>query len=63
MAARVAAQLSKENDLEVRTARGGLGEFSVSLDGQKVIDTNRLWYPTPHKVVAKTRALLAEQPS
>ncbi len=47
MAARVAAQLSKENDLEVRTARGGLGEFSVSLDGQKVIDTNRLWYPTP----------------
>jgi hypothetical protein len=63
MAARVAAQLSKENDLEVQTTRGGLGEFSVSIDGQKVIDTNRLWYPTPSKVVAKARALLVEQPS
>lgn len=63
MATRVAAQLSKEKDLEVKTVKGGLGEFSVSLEGQKVIDTNRLWYPTPSKVVAKTRALLAEQPS
>ena len=63
MASRVAAQLSKENGLEVETARGGLGEFSVSIDGRKVVDTNRLWYPTPSKVVAKTRALLAEQPS
>lgn len=63
MAASVAAQLSKENDLEVETAKGGFGEFSVSIDGQKVIDTNRLWYPTPGKVVAKVRKLLAEQPS
>ena len=63
MAASVAAQMSKENDLEVETAKGGLGEFSVSIDGQKVIDTNRLWYPTPGKVVAKVRKLLAEQPS
>ena len=63
MAARVAAQLSKENDVEVATAKGGLGEFSVSIDGQKVIDTNRLWYPTPRKVVAKVLNLLALQPS
>jgi hypothetical protein len=63
MAARVAAQLSKENGVEVETARGGLGEFSVSIDGQKVINTNRLWYPTPSKVVAKTRKLLAKQTS
>jgi hypothetical protein len=63
MAARVAAQLSKENDIEVATAKGGLGEFSVSIDGQKVIDTNRLWYPTPRKVVAKVLNLLALQPS
>lgn len=63
MAARVAAQLSKENDIEVTTANGGLGEFSVSIDGQKVIDTNRLWYPTPRKVVAKILNLLALQPS
>lgn len=46
MAARVAAELSKENDLEVQTTKGGFGEFSVSIDGEKVIDTNRLWYPT-----------------
>ena len=63
MAARVAAQLSKENDIEVATAKGGLGEFSVSIDGQKMIDTNRLWYPTPRKVVAKVLNLLALQPS
>ena len=63
MAARVAAQLSKENDIEVATAKGGLGEFSVSIDGQKVIDSNRLWYPTPRKVVAKVLNLLALQPS
>ena len=60
MAASVAAQLSKENDLEVETAKGGLGEFSVSIDGQKVIDTNRLWYPTPSKIIKKIKALLAE---
>jgi len=59
MAASVAAQLSKENDLEVETAKGGLGEFSVSIDGQKVIDTNRLWYLTTSKMVKKIRVLLA----
>jgi len=63
MAARVAAELSKENNLEVQTTKGGFGEFSVSIDGEKVIDTNRLWYPTPSKVVTKTRALLVKQPS
>lgn len=63
MAASVAGQLSKENDLEVETVRGGLGELSVFIDGRKVIDTNRLWYPTPSKMVARTRALLAEPSS
>jgi hypothetical protein len=63
MAASVAAQLSKENDLEVQTVKGGLGEFSVSVDGQKVIDTNRLWYPSPSKVVTRVRALASEEPS
>jgi len=63
MAARVAAQLSKENGVEVETVSGGLGEFSVSIEGQKVIDTNRLWYPTPSKVIAKTRTHLAKPTS
>ena len=63
MAARVAAQLSNESDVEVETARGGLGEFSVTNDGQKIVDTNRFWYPTPSKVVPKSLARLAERPS
>jgi hypothetical protein len=58
MATRVAAQL-KENNVETETIRGGLGEFSVCIDDQKVIDTNRLWYPTPSKILKKIRALLA----
>lgn len=60
MASRVAAQLRKENNVAVETVRGGLGEFSVYIDERKVIDTNRLWYPAPNKVVKKVQALLAE---
>jgi len=59
MASRVAAQLNKENNVEVETIKGGLGEFSVFIDGHKVIDTNRFWYPSTNKVVKKIRALLA----
>ena len=60
MASRVAAQLRKETDTQVEVVRGGLGEFSVYIDDRKVIDTNRLWYPTPSKIVKRVRALLAE---
>lgn len=60
MASRVAAQLRKETDTQVETIKGGLGEFSVYLDERKVIDTNRLWYPTPSKIVKKMKALLTE---
>jgi hypothetical protein len=63
MAASVAAELANDKEVEVETVRGGLGEFSVYIDGEKIIDTNRFWYPTPAKVVAKTRARLAEQRS
>ena len=59
MAASVAAQLKKQSDVQVQTIKGGLGEFSVSIGGQKLIDTNRFWYPRPSKVVDKVRALLA----
>ena len=61
MAARVARQLRGEDDLQVETVAGGLGEFSVLLDGQKVIDTSRILYPLPGKVVARVRELLAEK--
>jgi hypothetical protein len=60
MASRVAAQLSKEDNLEVETIKGGLGEFSVVIDEKKLIDTNRFWYPSTSKIVQKIRALLAQ---
>jgi len=63
MAASVAAELAKENNCEVQTFAGGLGEFSVSIDGEKVIDTNRFWYPSTKNVVAKTRELLSHETS
>ncbi len=58
MASRVAARLQKENGVAAETVRGGLGEFSVYLDEEKVIDTNRFWYPTTNKVVKKIQTLL-----
>ena len=63
MAASLAAELSKENGCKVETISGGLGEFSVSIDGEKVLDTNRLWYPSQKKVVAKTRERLSQKTS
>jgi hypothetical protein len=60
MAARVAKQLKGESDLQVETVKGGLGEFSVFIDGHLTIDTIRLWYPIPSKVIERIRALLAE---
>jgi hypothetical protein len=58
MATRVAAQLKEENNVETETVKGGLGEFSVWIDEQKVIDTNRLWYPSRSKIVKRVHALL-----
>jgi hypothetical protein len=61
MAARVADELRAEAGVEVETVKGGLGEFSVSVDGRKEIETSRLWYPNTNKVLARLRALLAER--
>jgi hypothetical protein len=55
----VAARLKEEDELEVETVKGGLGELSVSIDERKVVDTNRFWYPTPGSVLKKVRAALA----
>jgi hypothetical protein len=60
MAARVAAQLRKDPDLQVQTIKGGLGEFSVLIEGIKLIDTNRLWYPRPSQVVRRVLDSLAD---
>ena len=56
----MAAQLTSEDGIEVEKVRGGLGEFSVYFDDQKVIDTSRLWYPTTNKIVSKVRQLLSK---
>ncbi len=41
----MAAKLKREDGVEVETVRGGLGELSVSIQGRKVVDTNRFLYP------------------
>jgi hypothetical protein len=61
MAARVATELKNDSDVQVALVKGGLGEFALSIDGQKVIDTNRLWYPRPSKIVSEIRRLLASE--
>jgi len=58
IAARVAAELENDSDVQVTIVKGGLGELSVSIDNRKVIDTNRLWYPRPSKIVNDIRTLL-----
>lgn len=57
----MAALLQEEAGVEVETVKGGLGEFNVFLDHQKIVETSRLWYPTPRKVVARVRAALAAE--
>jgi hypothetical protein len=58
----VAQQLKEENDVDVEVVKGGLLELSVGIDGEKVIDTNRLWYPLPSSLTRKTRKLLDREP-
>jgi hypothetical protein len=57
----VAEQLRRENDVEVEVVKGGLLELSVDIDGEKVIETNRLWYPLPSGLVRRTREFLNKE--
>lgn len=61
MAARVTGQLSEQKDVVVDTLKGRLGEFRVSINGKDVIETSRLWYPNPNKVVTRIKELLQLQ--
>jgi len=54
----VAARLRSETKSEVELRKGGLGELSVVIDGQKVVDTNRFWYPTPTSVFQQVKHVL-----
>jgi len=58
IAARVADQLSKDEDVDVSVVRGGFLELSVYIDDRQAIKTNPLWYPLPGKVVNRARQLL-----
>ena len=51
--------MKRENNVVAEMVHGGLGEFSVYIDDEKVFDANRFWYPTPSKVVKRIQALLA----
>ena len=63
IAARVAERLRSETESEVELRRGGIGELSVAIDGQKVVKTNRFWYPTPTSVYQQVKQILdAEAP-
>ena len=53
--------MRRENDVEVEVVKGGLLELSVDIDGEKVIETNRLWYPRPSGLVRKTREFLNKE--
>jgi hypothetical protein len=59
IAARVADQLSQENDVEVSVVKGGFLELSVYIDKQMAITTNPLWYPLPANLTRRTRDLLS----
>ena len=61
MAARVAARLKTETNLDVDTVTGGLGEFSVYVGEQKAIETSRLWYPRQARVIERVKDWLAAQ--
>jgi hypothetical protein len=61
IAARVAANLEHNRDVEVETKKGGLGELSVDVDGKRVYTGSRIWYPTPTTVVEKVREVLPKQ--
>lgn len=47
----------------MEVVEGGFLELSVGIDGHKVIETNRLWYPLPSSLVRKTRELLGKTDS
>jgi len=60
IAARVAAAFENDNDVQAAIVKGELGELSVSIDGEKVIDTNRFLYPRPGRIVNDIKSLLTK---
>ena len=53
--------MRRENAVEVELIKGGLLELSVEVDGEKVLDTNRLWYPLPSSLAKRTQEFLSTE--
>jgi GGDEF domain-containing protein len=58
MAASLAARLRSECSADVTTLRGGLGEFTVLVEGKEVAKASRLWYPRLEEVFEAVKAHL-----
>lgn len=58
MAARAAAAIKKELGVDAETVVGDTGEFSVLVDGQKVIGKGVLMLPSEKKIVAAVQKSL-----
>ena len=58
----MAEELRKEEGLEVGVMKGGFLELSVDVDGEKAVETTRLWYPLPSTMVRETLEFLGKQP-
>ena len=48
----------KATHRQALVVKGELLELSVEIDGEKVIETSRLWYPLPSSLVKRTREFL-----
>ena len=57
----MAAQLKEEDGVDVEIVSGGFGELSVSIDGRKVVSTNRFSNPIPGNFLNEVRAALASE--
>lgn len=52
--------MGREDDVEVEVVKGGLLELSVVVDGEKAVETNRMWYPLPSSLTKSTREFLTK---
>jgi hypothetical protein len=50
------------NGIKLNSSRRYRAKLDIILNGYKIINTNRLWYPFPSKVVKKVREQLVEKP-
>ena len=57
----MAEELRKDEGLEVAVVKGGMLELSVDVDGEKALETSRLWYPLPSRMVKETREFLSKK--